>query len=53
MAILNILEAGVHLLTARRDAQSVSGKARFIVVAISLMFAALAITAFVLGIDHA
>ena len=53
MAMLNVFEAGVHLLTARRDAQTVPGKARFIVVAVSLTFAALAITAFVLGIDHA
>ena len=53
MAPLNVIEAGVHLLSARHDAKTLRGKARFIVVAVSLTFAALAITAFVLGTDHA
>ena len=53
MAVLNLLEAVVHVATARKDAEFTRGGARLILVTVSLLFAALAVAAMLFGFDNA
>jgi hypothetical protein len=53
MAVLNLLEAVVHVATARKDAELTRGGARLILVTVSLLFAALAVAAMLFGFGNA
>jgi hypothetical protein len=53
MAAMNLLEAIVHVATARRDAEITRGGARIILVTVSLLFAALALAALLFGFSNA
>jgi hypothetical protein len=53
VAVLNLLEAFVHVATARSDAELARGAARLVLVTVSLLFAALAVAAMLFGFGDA